>query len=177
MAFVVLQNLHSAALVTNSPVEGMAKMIKILGQDQMMLVLHHQAAEETRNLYYLWEEAQLGLGLILAGFLYFATQKRILAVVLCGIMFTLVVFQYFAITPELSFRGRDTDFMPGGIGSGPAVVRTLLLYQLLVASEGLKLVVGGVLASYLFALRTSRKRSSRQDVDSIDHADYGHVDR
>jgi hypothetical protein len=176
MAFVVLQNLHSAAILMNSPSAPLAGMIKLLGADQMTILLHHQAAEQNRTIVYMWEQAQIVLGLVLGGCLYFATQKKTLSLVLCGMMLSLVLFQFWAITPEMAYRGREADFSPGAAGSG-AVVRTLLLYQLLVTTEALKLVVGGILASYLFAFRTSRKRSNRNQVESIDHAHHSHVDR
>jgi len=176
MAFVVLQNLHSSGLVMNSPVEPVTRMIRTLGQDQITLLLRHQAAQQTRNLYYLWEQVQILLGLVLGTCLYFATQKRMLSVVLCGVMLSLVMFQFWAITPELSYRGREMDFSAGTDASG-SMVRVLLLYQLLVVTEGLKLVIGGVLASYLFVLRTSRKRVSRRQVDLVDDADHSHIDR
>jgi hypothetical protein len=176
MAFVVLQNLHAPELVMNSPVGPVVNIIKTLGQDQVTLLLHHQAAEQTRSVYYLWEQGQIMLGLVLGGCLYFATQKRLLSLVLCGIMLALVLFQFWAITPELSYRGREADFPPGNATSG-TMVRALLLYQMMMVTEGLKLVVGGVLASYLFVLRTSRKRSSRREVDLVDHPDHSHIDR
>jgi hypothetical protein len=150
-------------------------MIKALGSEQITLLLRHHAAEQTRSLYYLWEQAQILLGLVLGVCLYFATQKRTLSMVLCGVMLGLVLFQFWAITPELSYRGRDTDF-PSGSGTSGAIVRTLLLYQLMVVTEGLKVIIGGILASYLFVFRTSRKRSIRREVDTIDHADHSHVD-
>lgn len=175
MVLVVLENLHSADLVLVSPLEPVGNMIKTLGLEQMTLLLRHHAAEQTRSLYYLWEQAQIVLGLALGICLYFATQKRVLSLALCGVMLGLVMFQFWAITPELSYRGRMTDFPPGS-GANSAIVRTLLLYQMMVVSEGLKMVVGGVLASYLFVFRTSRKRSSRREVDTIDHADHSHVD-
>ena len=160
MAFVVLENLHSASLVMNSPLEPVTKMVRMLGPEQMELLLKHHAAQQTRNLYYLWEQAQVLLGLALGICLYFATQKRMLSMVLCGVMLGVVMFQFFAITPELSFRGRETDFTQG-VGPSSSVMRALILYQLLVISEGVKLVVGGILASYLFSFQTSRKRSRR----------------
>jgi hypothetical protein len=175
MTLVALQNVHSSDLVLTSPIGPVGTMIKALGQDQIMLLLRHHAAEQTRSLYSIWEEAQVGLAVALGICLYFATQKRILSLVLCGVMLTVVLFQLWAITPELSYRGRETDFPPGS-ATNAATVRTLLLYQVMVASEGLKLVVGGILASYLFVFRTSRKRSSRREVDTIDHADHSHVD-
>ena len=172
---VVLQNLHSADLVLGSPVEPVGNMVKTLGQEQITLLLRHHAAEQSRNLYYIWEQVQLALGLVLGICLYFATQKRALSLVLCGVMLGLVMFQFWAITPELAFRGREMDF-PAASGTSGTMVRTLLLYQVMVVTEGLKLVVGGILASYLFAFRTSRKRTSRREVKLIDHADHSHVD-
>jgi hypothetical protein len=176
MAFVVLQNLHTASTLMGSPSVPLASMIKTLGADQMALLLHHQAGEQNRNIMYIWQQAQIVLGLVLGGCLYFATQKRMLSLVLCGIMLSLVLFQFWAVTPEMAYRGRETDFPPGSTTSS-VVMRALLLYQMLIVSEVLKLVVGGVLASYLFAFRTSRKRSGRREVESIDDADHGHINR
>jgi len=172
MAFVILQNLHSSSLVLAAPVVPVMKMMKTLGPDQITLLLHHHAAQQNRNLMLLWEEIQIVVGLVLGACLYFATQKRTLSMVLCGVMMALVLFQFWAVTPELAYRGRQTDFSPESTNSG-----TLVLYQLLVISESLKLIVGGILASYLFVFRTSRSRSVRSEVDSIDDADHSHVNR
>ena len=160
MAFVVLENLHSAALLMGSPVVPMAGMIKALGPDQMTLLLHHQAAEQNRNIMYVWEQAQIVFGIVLGGCLYFATQKKTLSLVLCGMMLSLVLFQFWAVTPEMAYRGRETDFPPGN-NTSSVMIRASLLYEMLVVSEVLKLIVGGILASYLFAFRTSRKRSGK----------------
>jgi hypothetical protein len=176
MAFVVLLNLHSASTLMSSPAVPVAAMIKTLGPDQMALLLHHQAAEENRNIMYVWEQAQIVLGLVLGGCLYFATQKRMLSLVLCGIMLTLVLFQFWAVMPEMAYRGRETDFPPGN-NTTSIMVRAMFLYQMAVVSEVLKLLVGGILASYLFAFRTSRKRSNRLEVEAIDHSDHGHINR
>jgi hypothetical protein len=176
MAFVVLQNLHSVAPLMSSPAPQVVAMVKTLGADEMALLLHHQAAEQNRNIMYVWEQAQIVIGLVLGGCLYFATQKRMLSLVLCGIMLTLVLFQFWIITPEMAYRGRETDFPPGSTNSS-ILVRASLLYEMLVVTEVLKLIVGGILASYLFAFRTSRRRSSRHEVEPIDHTDHGHINR
>ena len=172
MALVVLENLHSASLVMVSPLDAVGKMMRTLGPDQLEMLLKHHAAQQTRNLYYQWEEIQIVLGLALGVCLYFATQKRMLSLVLCAIMISIVMFQFFAVTPELSYRGRETDFA-GPNAPTNAMVRTLILYQMLVISEGLKLVVGGILASYLFAFKTSRKRSGRRQVESTSSIESG----
>lgn len=176
MAFVVLQNLHSAAPLMSSPAPQVVGMMKALGADDMTLLLHHQAAEQNRNIMYVWEQAQIVLGLVLGGCLYFATQKRLLSLVLCGIMLTLVLFQFWTITPEMAYRGRETDFPPGSTNSS-ILVRASLLYEMLVVTEVLKLIVGGILASYLFAFRTSRRRGSRREVEPVDDANHRHIDR
>jgi hypothetical protein len=176
MAFAVLQNLHTASALMNSSSAPVANMVKTLGTDQMALLLHHEAGEQNRNIMYVWEQAQIVLGLVLGGCLYFATQKRLLSLVLCGIMLTLVLFQFWGITPEMAYRGRETDFPSAG-APPTSMVRMLLLYQMLVVSEVMKLVVGGILASYLFAFRTSRKRSGRREVESIDDSDHSHINR
>jgi len=141
-------------------------MIKTLGADQIDLLLRHHAAQQTRSFYYLWEQVQVGLGLVLGICLYFATQKRLLSLVLCGIMLGVVMFQFFAITPELAYRGREADF--NQMQAPSATVRLLLLYQLLVVSEGMKVIVGGLLASYLFSFRTSRRKGHRHEESELD---------
>jgi hypothetical protein len=115
-----------------------------------------------------WEQVQILLGLVLGGCLYFATQKRLLSLVLCAVMLALVMFQFWGVTPELTYRGREADF--AAAESSASMVRLLLLYQIFVIAEGLKFVVGGVLTSYLFAFRTSRKRSSRREAEVLDQA-------
>jgi hypothetical protein len=175
MAFVVLQNLHSAASIMSAPAAPVASMIKVLGPDQMALLLRHQAAEQNREIMYIWEQAQIVLGLVMGGCLYFATQKRLFSLVLCGIMLTLVLFQFWAILPEMAYRGRETDFPPGS-NTSSIIVRAYFLYQMLVVSEVLKLLVGGILASYLFAFRTSRKRSGR-GINLIDDPNHGRISR
>jgi hypothetical protein len=168
VGFIVLQNLHSVGMVMNGSAGPVSSMIKVLGQDQMTRLLHHQAAEQNRNLLETWEQVQILLGLVLGGCLYFATQKRLLSLVLCAVMLALVMFQFWGVTPELTYRGREADF--AAAESSASMVRLLLLYQIFVIAEGLKFVVGGVLTSYLFAFRTSRKRSSRREAEVLDQA-------
>ena len=114
---------------------------------------------------------------MLGGCLYFATQKRTALVSLVRDHADfLVLFRFWTITPEMAYRGRETDFPPGS--TTPAtMVRASLLYEMLVVTEILKLIVGGILASYLFAFRTSRRRSSRHEVEPVDDSHHRHIDR
>lgn len=172
MGFVVLENLHSASLVIAAPVEPVSRILSTLGQDPVEQLLRHHAAQQTRNLLYLWGRAQLALGLALGICLYFATQKRTLSLVLCAIMLAVVMLQVFAVTPELSFRGREADFAQDQAAS-VGTVRLLILYQMLLISEGVKLVVGGILTSYLLTFRTSRRRAGQTRADAEAEIDSG----
>ena len=93
----------------------------------------------------------------------------------CGLMLGLLLFQHFTITPELAFRAAETDFPPGNAAVGP-MARMWALQQVYAGVEIAKLIAGCVLATYLFMLRTLRRRRSR-DVDSIDHTYHGHINR
>jgi hypothetical protein len=174
MIFLNLENLRSTSLVLNSPLPPVGKMIEKNGYDQVALVLRHLAAEQTRHYTDLWGLAEIGLALAVGGCLALATQRRVFPLVLCGIMLIAVVFQHFAIMPELGYRGRDTDFPPGNTAIGP-VARMWALEQVYFSVEVVKLIAGAVLASYLFVFRASRRRT--KEVDTIDHTTQGHINR
>jgi hypothetical protein len=173
IGFISIQNVRTPNLVLSSPMPPAAKMIEKLGYEDASLLLRHAAAEQTRFFQYKWEEAELAVGLALLSCLFLATQRRIFPLVLCAIMLLLVLFQHFALTRELAYRGRDTDFPPGNTAVGP-ITRMLLLQQVYFSVEVTKLIVGGVLASYLFVFRTSRRSKK---IDTVNDPDHSHVDR
>jgi hypothetical protein len=174
MVFLNIENLRSTSLVLTSPLPPVAKMIEKNGSDQISVLLRHLAAEQTRHYSALWEVAQIGLALAVGGCLALATQRRIFPIILCGMMLAAVLFQHFAITPELGYRGRDTDFPPGNTAIGP-VARVWALQQVYFSVEVVKLITGAVLASYLFVFRASRRRT--KEIDTIDHTAHGHINR
>lgn len=168
MSFVSVQNLRTPSLVMTSPPEPVAKLIQQLGWEQVAALLRHAAAEQTRHYTSMWIEAQLPLGLLLLGCLTLATQKRIMPLALCGMMLLIVLFQ-FRVTPELMYQGRETDFPPGSTAVG-SVTRFWALQQVYFGAEIVKLLCGGVLASYLFVFRTSRrKEGSAKDTGRRRH--------
>jgi hypothetical protein len=173
MGFIQIQNIHSPALVLNNPVPPAAKMIQTLGHDPAQLLLRYLASQQNRHDSLIWEDVQFPLALAVGLCLFFATQWRLFPVLLCALMMGLLLFQHFALTPELAFRGPETDFPPGNAAVGP-MARVWALQQVYVGVEIAKLIAGGVLAGYLFMLRTSRRRRVR-DVDTIDHSYQGHT--
>lgn len=173
MGFIQIQNYRSPALVLNAPAAPAAKMIQTLGHDPAQLLLRYLASQQNRHYSLIWEDVQFPLGLAVGLCLFFATQWRLFPVLLCALMLGLLLFQHFALTPELAFRGADTDFPPGNAAVGP-MARMWALQQVYVGVEIAKLIAGGVLAAYLFMLRTTSRRR-RRDVDTIDRSYQGHT--
>lgn len=171
--FVSIENTRAADRVMATPVPQAARMLAALGKDNAGLLLHHIAAEGVRTTRYNWELIEMALGLLLLACLFLATQRRILPLIFCGAMLFLVGFQHFGITPELAYRGQQTDFPPGSTEFGTRE-RYLMMNEIYYVSEIVKLAAGGILASYLFVFRARR---SRKEVDAIDDAKYRHVDR
>ncbi len=155
MTFITVENLRTPALVMTSPAAPVARILQQLGWDQTSALLRHAAAEQTRLATTRWMEAQLPLALALLACLALATQKRVMPLVLCGIMLLVVLFQL-RIGPELIYQGRETDFPPGSADAG-ALARYWALQQVYFGAEVVKLFCGGILGSYLFVFRASRR--------------------
>ena len=109
--------------------------------------------------------------LILAASLFLGTQRRFFPQVICGLMLIMLIFEHLGITPELAFRGRDIDFPPGNARRvcWNACTRSSQVYAW---AEGFKIVLGMLLAGYLFIFRTRR---TRRQIDSIDQRHPSHI--
>ena len=139
-----------------SPLTQADEVIKIAGPSQARLLLHHFAAEEYRMYLSEWGLLQIGIALTTAAVVYFAADRRILPVTMCGLMLVLVLFQYFAIAPELAFRGRESDFPPASLAVGAATRRRAMM-EVYAGAEAVKLLIGGILASYIFSFKSRRR--------------------
>lgn len=162
MDLITLQTPNLPDQILSNPHPEAQKIIQASKGDGARLLLDHAAREEVRYYTSNWELIQIPLGFLTLGALYFATERRLLANVLAGLMLVVVLFQYFAITPELTYRGREADFPPGSLM--PVTVEGVkALTQVYVGVEGLKIVIGGLLASVIFAQR-SRRRTRKEDL-------------
>ena len=175
MACVAGYNFHSVSELLNSPMDPVRKSVATLGQEPSRLLLRHHAAEINRTLFDYWEDAQFAIGVLLILFLVLGTERRILPPVICGLMLIILVFQHFNLTPEMIARGREADFPPGDLNQA-LHTRLALLHRIYVGVEGVKLLAGAVLESYLFAFRTKRRRRRTEDK-LIDHPDHSHINR
>jgi hypothetical protein len=71
------------------------------------------------------------------------------------------------IHPELAYRGREADFPPGSQNLG-SEARMWALLEVWGGAEGAKLLIGALLAGYMFTYK-SRRRSHRA-AERLDHA-------
>ena len=156
LAVLAFQNVRLAGRLAGGSIPPATQIINAAGPEQAKLLLRHFAWEQNRFYFTNWEMFQMPVAVMLALFLYLTTDRRILPPILCGLMLVLVMFEYFAITPEFIYRGREADFPPGSLAFG-AEARVWVLTEVLIGAEAAKLLIGGVLASYLFAYRSRRK--------------------
>lgn len=132
-------------------------------------LLHHQASEQVRATLVTWETAQLIILGVMLVVLVLTEQRKVLAVVLATAMGLLTLIQHFGVTPDLHILGRSLDFLAE---SAAFTVRAQVwtLTQIYAVLEVLKLVTGGVLASYFFAVESTVKRSKTRRSRSDDPA-------
>jgi hypothetical protein len=162
LGILTLENFRSPNLVLSSPPPPAAKMIERLGQEESRQLLRHLAMEQSRSYLAIWEDAQIGIGALLVLLLVMSSQTRVFPIAMAAAMVILVLFQHFGILPEIVYQGREADFPPGS-GSFETQARVWTLGQFYVGAEAVKLLICGVLASYLFVFYApdrNRKRSS-----------------
>lgn len=166
MILLQVGNLRFTASLLATPSQEAAAFLKKAGSQDFALMMHYQAAEQNRRYGDLWEDTQFGLGIVLAGALFLGTQRRIFPLVVCGLMLLMVLFEHIGVSPELAFRGRETDFPPGNTALS-SLVRMYALGQVYGWVEGAKLVLGVLLGGYLFIFRAGR---TRKQLDAITHS-------
>lgn len=162
---VSIQNLRLAAQMMNTAIPPAASIVQNAGREPMRQLLHHFAAEQYRYYFTAWGLTQVAGGLLVAGVLYFAMEKRVLPLILCAAMVAIVLFQL-AIQPELIYRGQEADFPPGSQSVGTQA-RVLMLLEVWTGVESAKLFVGVILTAYVFAFKSRRRSRRVEDPTSL----------
>lgn len=173
MVFVATQNFRNVDRVLEAPPPAARTMIDSLGHDPARRLLRYLASESNRFYFRNWERAQIALGLGLGMSLLFATERRLIPILLAGSMLAIAAFQYVALTPEITYLGKLLDFPAEPVDSQWR--RFWMMHNVYSVMEVTKMGMGMGLAAYLFWFRPRRR--SRTEVNSVDHADHRHVDR
>ena len=76
-----------------------------------------------------------------------------------GFLLIVALVQFFVVSPELAYRGREVAFPPGR-GNVLLEERLTKMWGLFAGTEGVLVVVCGALAAYVASFK-SRRRASR----------------
>ena len=163
---LALEGHRIAGRILLSPSPEAQAILKVTGDAPASALLHHLASEQTRANLGNWEIAQIVLVIAMAVPLIVTDQRKWGAVAMVGAMGLLTLIQMYGISPSLNSLGRQADFQGE---AAPASLQTQIwtmtrMYGLV---ETLKLLIGGALASYFFAMesvvRRSKSRRTRAD--------------
>ncbi len=149
-------NLKLPQVVMADPLQPTQKHYADFAAADEALLLRHFAAEGNRFFFAHWERVELVLGLALIPLAYIATDRKLIPTLLASFLLIIVAFQYFAVTPELAFRGREADFPPGR-GNFRVEQRVWLLEEIYVGTESALVVVAGVLTFYVASYKSRRR--------------------
>lgn len=176
MAAVATGNFRAINRVLEAPAPPVAESIENLQAEKVRVVLRLLASEQNRRHFELWEWAQLGLGLALAGTLIFGPHSGRIALAVCGLLLALVALQHWLLTPELVASGKALELAyPEEPGAERA--RLDIYHRVYSGLELAKIGLAAGLSARLLLYRSRRRRHVRQQVDAIHHADHGRVDR
>ena len=178
LAFVTRQNLRAVDRLLDQPNPVLLVQFKPMGLAAARMLLHHMAGEQNRFYYETWELAQIVLGTFFFFFLLFGTREDKYSLAIPLLMLLITVAQRFVLSPEMIALGRLTDFLPDNVHSADRI-------KLLVAEAGYsvaELAKGGlglILAIRLIFANWWRASTGnvRQELDLVDKANYGHVNR
>jgi len=157
-----LLNLKLPERVTANPAPEAEKIIQDYGPAQAGLLLRYFAAEGNRYFFSRWERAEIVLGLVLIPFVLAATDRKPVPPLMAGMMLVLALFQYYAVTPELSYRSREADFPPGDANVDTRA-RVWAMTEVYAGTEAALVLIGGALACYMAAYKSRRRVRSGED--------------
>lgn len=152
MIFVAIQNFQ---------------MADTLGSSETHAALRDMAGRLNQVFFVNWERAELALGILLTAALVFGVRSRLQSS-LSGALLILVAIQHFAVTPQMLSLAAHLD-------NASAVDQFGKLHAIYGIMEVGKLVGLSTLAVIL--IPSWRSRSASVDVQSVDYAHHGHIDR
>lgn len=179
VAWVASQNFRTGdRLLTTDDPEAMLRLKAVGDAAEGRALIRHAASEENRDLLETWEYAQLFLGLFFFAFLLLGTGEGKISLAMALLMVLIVVIQRFALTPYITGLGRTLDFARNG-GPHGEQARFSVLHGIYIGLELAKWAAAALLASILVLQRSRRSGSghTRKQVNVVDKANHGHIDR
>lgn len=175
MLWVAADNVAAADRLLLAPNAYAAAYLKTLGRTPLTPLTHYLANEQNRSLLESWGIAQIVLGSLFFCFLLFGTRLGKFPLVVALLMLLIVIGERVAITPELTLVGQHNDFNVDP-SHRARFAGDALNYGYKMA-EWAKFALGAVAAIFLIWQENRRSLHSRNQVDTIDKADYRHINR
>ena len=156
-------------------------LVRTIGAGPVRELLRFQTAELNRHYAYIWGYAQVALGAVLLVVVLFATNGNKAALALSAAMLLLVAGMQFAVMPPMLEQGRALDF-----AAGKDLTRERAAFagshNTYIGMEVLKLVMGFGLAGVLLYRErggsgSTRRRRRVSDLDEVNYANHGRVNR
>jgi hypothetical protein len=136
--------------VFHAPAPEHHEVIASLQQEPLRQVLLYHVWEKSRTIMYWWGGVQFLIGPLLIWTLLLSMRVNRLIIGAVAAMLIIAGFNQFIIGPEMTYAGRALAFGDGGRG------RYLILNSLLIGFEILKILMGLMVAWYLFTYRSRR---------------------
>jgi hypothetical protein len=164
MALVAVQNFRSVDRLLASPAPNLSAQIdKMGGAAAARTVFRHQASEQNRWFFNLWERVQLGIGAALLLILLFGTHVGKGTLTVAGSMLLITAVQHWYLTPSIVTLGRSLDWLDRTVSSAERN-QFWTLHNTYSVVEILKWMLGFVLLGKLL-LRSRTKRHEEIDAD------------
>ena len=175
MSIVASQNFRSVDRLMNHSAPEVRSAVQALGGiESARLLLRHHVSEQNRWYYDSWEIVQLIGGLALFLLLLFGTLETKFTLLLPLMMIACVAVCHFVLTPEITTLGRLLDFSAMPLADSRRLWMMERTYTVFTAAEW---ALGLVLAVKLLLRSRRHSRQATGQVDMVDAADYGHVNR
>jgi hypothetical protein len=142
------------------------RMADTLGDANTHATLRDMAGRLNQVFFVAWERAELALGIALTGILFFGAKKRLQGTLSAAVLL-LVAVQHLQVTPQMLTLSAHLD-------SAAQASQFAKLHAIYGVLEVVKLVIAFALAALL--LPSWRRRAAVQ-VEPVDYAHHGHVDR
>ncbi|MFN0100955.1 MAG: hypothetical protein ACKV2U_02575 [Bryobacteraceae bacterium] len=176
IAVVASTGFQVAGRTSKSPPGEAARAVIAIGEPMAERLFRYVAAEINRTLFQATGLAELALLLALTCLLFLQNYSRV-ATILAGVLLLAACASYFLLTPQVVAHGRILDFRPAAeLLTDRARFKNLhMMYGLLTVFR--LLCAAWITGILLFRGPNSRMRRRFGNVDAIDNAEDGHVDR
>lgn len=180
MTWVATDNFASVERALKPTAKAAEAATNEIGVDRTRALLRYHSSEQNRHYFTRWGWAQLGLGLVLALVLLFATSGNTVAMLLVGGMLVGSAVQQFLIAPQVVEIGRALDF--ASVDEYREERRAFWnFHRSYSIVEVAKLVCGFALAGKLLFSRNSGRKRRRSrveaEIDLINDPNNSHINR